>query len=82
MIRELISFYFDPRTVLLSPHVVFSFVKSAVVCASFERTSGFELASRAIALNYLKLEVVTKFCLLTFISLWMSLALVVISILF
>ena len=41
-IEILINFAFDPRNMLLSLHIGFSFVSAAVACAMLERTSGFE----------------------------------------
>ena len=83
MTRERISFTFDPRIILLSLQMGFSFVRAAVGCAIIERISGLEPSSETTAPRYLKLEV-PNFCLftLTFISLWMQLALYVISLAF
>ena len=50
------SFTFDPRDMLLSLQIGFSFVKAAVACAILERTSGLEPSSETTALRYLKLE--------------------------
>ena len=80
--RERISFTFDPRDMLLSVHMVLSFVRAAVACAILERTSGLEPSSETTAPRYLKLVTVPNFCLFTFISLWMPLALFVISLVF
>ena len=41
MTRERISFTFDPRDMLLSLQMGFSFVRAAVACAILERTSGW-----------------------------------------
>ena len=38
MTRERISFTFDPRDMLLSLQMGFSFVRAAVACAILERT--------------------------------------------
>ena len=82
MTREGISFTFDPRDVLLFLHIGFSFVRAAVVCAILERTAGIEPSSETNAPRYLKLVTVPSFCRLTLISLWMPLALLVISFVF
>ena len=79
MTRERISFTFDPRDMLLSLQMGFSFVRAAVACAILERTSGLEPSSETTAPRYLKLVTVPYFCPFTFISLWMPLALFVIS---
>ena len=83
MIRERISFTFDRREILWSLQIGFSFVRAAVACAIFERTSGLETSSETTtAPRYLKFVTVPSFCHFTFISLWMSLALFVISLVF
>ena len=83
MTRERISFTFDPRDMLLSLQMGFSFVRAAVACAILERTSGLEPSSETTAPRYLKLVTVPNFCLFfTFICLWMPLALFVISLVF
>ena len=82
MTKELISFTFDPIDMLLSLQMGFSFVRAAVACAIIERTSGLEPSSETTAPRYLKLVTVPNFCLFTFISLWMPLALFVISLVF
>ena len=79
MTRERISFTFDPRDMLLSLQMGFSFVRAAVACAIFERTSGLEPLSEATASRYLKLVTVPNLCPYTFISLWMPMTLFVIS---
>ena len=81
MTREHISFNFDPRD-MLSLQMGFSFVRAAVACAILERTSGLEPSSETTAPRYLKLVTVPCFCPFTFISLWMPLALFVISLVF
>ena len=43
MIREHISFIFDPRDMLLSLHIGVNFVRAAVLCPILNRNSGFEL---------------------------------------
>ena len=82
MTRERISFTFDPRDMLLSLQMGFSFVRAAVACAILERTSGLEPSSETTAPRYLKLVTVPNFCPFTIISLWMPLALFVISLVF
>ena len=82
MTRECISFTFDPRDMLLSLQMGFSFVRAAVACSILERTSGLEPLSETTAPRYLKLVTVPSFCPFTFISLWMPLALFVISLVF
>ena len=82
MTRERISFTFDPRDMLLSLQMGFSFVRAAVACAILERTSGLEPSSETTAPRYLKLVILPNFCPFTFISLWMPLALFVISLVF
>ena len=59
-----------------------AFVRAAVACAILERTSGLEPSSETTAPRYLKLVTVPTFCPFTFISLWMPLALFVISLVF
>ena len=81
MTRERISFAFDPRD-MLSLQTGFSFVRAAVACAILERISGLEPSSETTAPRYLKLGTVPNFCPFTFISLWMPLALFVISLVF
>ena len=82
MTRESISFTFDPRDILLSLQMGFSFVRAAVACAILERTSGLEPLSEITAPRHLKLLTVPNFCPFTFISHWMPLALFVISLVF
>ena len=67
---------------LLSLQMDFSFVRAAVACAILERTSGLEPSSETTAPRYLKLGTVPNFCPFTFFSLWMPLALFVISLVF
>ena len=45
MTRERFSFTIDPRDMLLSLQMGFSFVRAAVACAILERTSGLEPSS-------------------------------------
>ena len=82
MSRERISFTFDPRDMLLSLQIGFSFVRAAVACSSLERTSGLEPSSKTTAPRYLKLVTVPSSIPFTFISFWMSLALFFISLVF
>ena len=82
MTRERISFTFDPRDMLLSLQMGFSFVRAEVACAILERTTGLEPSSETTAPRYLKLVTVPNFCPFTFISLWMPLALFVIGLVF
>ena len=82
MTRECISFTFDPRDMLLSLQMGFSFVRAAVACAILERTSSLEPSSETTAPRYLKLVTVPNFCPFTCIFLWMPFALFVISLVF
>ena len=77
-----VSIIFDPRDMLLSLHIDFSFVRAAVACAIITRTSGCEPSSKTIAPRYLKLVTVASFCPVTLITLWVLLALFVISLVF
>ena len=52
MTRERISFPFDPRDMLLSLQMGFSFVRATVACAILERTSGLEPSSETTAPRY------------------------------
>ena len=58
-----ISFTFDSRDMLLTPQMVFSFVRTAVACAILQKTSGLEPFSETIARIYLKLVTVSSFFL-------------------
>ena len=69
MTWERISFTSDPRDMLLSHNIGFSFVRAAVACAILERTAGFEPSSETIAPRYLKLVTVPSFCPLMLTSL-------------
>ena len=82
MTRERNSFTFDPKDMLLSLQIGFSFGRAAVAYAILERASGLEPSSETTAPRYLKLVTVPNFCSFTFISLWMPLALFVISLVF
>ena len=55
MTREHISFTFDPRNMLLSLQIGFSFVRAAVACAILKRISSLKPSSETTALGYLKL---------------------------
>ena len=68
LIRECISFTFNQRDMFISVRIGFSFVRAAVACAILERTSGFELSFETMAPRSL-------FQASTLISVWMSLAL-------
>ena len=61
MTRGRISFKFDPRYMLLSLRMGFSFVRAAVAFAILERMSGLELSSETTAPRYLKLVTVRRF---------------------
>ena len=82
MTRECIGFTFDPRDMLLSLQMGFSFVRAAVACAILERTSGLEPSSETTTPSYLKLVTVPNASPYTFISILMPLALFVISLVF
>ena len=62
MTRECISFTFEPRDMLLSLQIGFSFVRAAVACAIVERISGLEPSSETTAPRYLNLVTVPSFC--------------------
>ena len=62
MTRERICFTFDPRDMLLSLQMGFSFVRATVACAILERTSDLEPSSETTAPRYLKLVTVPNFC--------------------
>ena len=81
MTRESISFTFDPRDMLLSLQIGFSFVRAAVACASIKRTSGLEHHLKQMLLVFVACYG-TRFCSSTLIFLWMPLALFVISLVF
>ena len=67
---------------LLSLHIGFSFVRAAVAYILLERTSDFKPSSETIAPRYLELVTVPSFRPLTLTSLWMQLALFVMSLVF
>ena len=62
MSRERISFTFEPRDMLLSLQMSFSFVTAAVAYAILERIAGLEPSSETIAPRSLKLVTVPSFC--------------------
>ena len=83
MTKECISITFDPRDMLLTLQIGFSFLKkTAVACELLERLSGFKRSSEATAPRYLNFVTVPSCCSNTLISLWMSLTLFVISLVF
>ena len=82
MTKKRISFTFDPRDMKLSLKIGFKFVTAAVACAILVRTSCLESSSERSAPSYYKLVTVPCFCPFTLISLWMSLALFVICLVF
>ena len=69
MTRERISFTFDPRIMLLSLQMGFSFVRAAVTCAIHVRTSGLVPSSKTTTPRYLKLVTCPTSALLPFLSL-------------
>ena len=73
---------FSLVTLSWSLQMGFSFVRAAVACSILERILGLEPSSETTAPRYLNLDTVPGFCSLTFISLWMPLALFVISLVF
>ena len=82
MTRGSTSFIFDPRDMLLTYQIVFSFFRPEVACSILERISGLEPSSETTAPNYFNLVTVPSCCTFTFISLWMPLALFDISLVF
>ena len=82
MTRELIAFSFYLIALLFSLQMSCSSVRAAVACAILERISGLQPSSETTAPRYLKLVTVPSFCIFTFISIWMPLALFVISLVF
>ena len=46
MTRERTSYTFDPRNILLSLHIGFSFVRAAVACAILKRPTGLHPSSK------------------------------------
>ena len=78
MRRERISFRFDPRDMLSSLQMGFSFVGAAVACAIIERIYGLESSSETPDPRYLKL-VTVPISDIYFIYLRMQLTLFVIS---
>ena len=69
MTTERISLIFDPRDMLLSIHIGFSFIRAIVACAINERTSCLKLSSKTIAPRSLKLVTISSFCHFTLIFL-------------
>ena len=67
MTKERTSFTFDPRDILLSLQMGFSFVRAEVACAILKRTSGLKPSSETTAPRYLKLVTVPNFCPLALI---------------
>ena len=82
MTWERISFTLDQRDKLLSFQMGFSFIRAAVACSILVRVFGLEPSSETTAPRYLKLVTVPSFRPCTFISLWMPMALFVISLVF
>ena len=78
MVRERIRFTFDPRNMLLSLQMVFSFVRAAVVSAILEKTSGLELSSEVLEAYY-DAQLLPFYL---YLSLFVPLALFVISLVF
>ena len=58
----LLNLIFDPTDTLLPLQTGLSFVGTEMVCAVFERTSGFEVSSESTASAYLALDWVPSFC--------------------
>ena len=67
---------------LLSLQMGFSFVRAALAFTILETITGLEPSSETTDPRYLKLVTVPSSCPFTFISLWMPLALFVISLVF
>ena len=83
MTRERISFTFDPRDMLISLQMGFSFVRAAVACAVLERSSGLEPSSETTARSkVLEACYSAQLLPLTSSSLWMPLALFFIRLVF
>ena len=80
--RERISRILELREILLSIQTGFSRVNAAVVCAILESISGLEPSSIITESRYVKLVTVSSFCPFTLISVLMTLALFVISLVF
>ena len=74
MTREYIGFTTDPRDILLSLQIGFSFVRAAVAYAILERISGLQPSSETTAPRYLKI-MIRSLCPFTLISSWLPLAL-------
>ena len=80
--RERISCILELREVLLSFQTGFNLVNAAVVCAILESISGYESSSVITEPRYLKLVTVSSFCPFILISVFISLVLFVISLVF
>ena len=80
--RECISRILELREILLSIQTGFSLVNAAVAFAILESISGLEPSSVITEPRYLKLVIVSSFCLFTVISVWMPLVLFVMSLVF
>ena len=75
MTKERISFTFDPRDMLFSLQMGFSFVRAAVASSVLERISSLESLSETTAPRCLKVVTVPRFRPFTLISLRMPLVL-------
>ena len=82
MTRELINFTFNPRDMLLSLQYWLQLCQSCSGLFNSWENVRFMPSSETIAPRYLKHVTVPSFSLLTMISLWMPLALLVISLVF
>ena len=78
MTRTLINFTSDTRDVL-SLQISISFLRAAVACAILEKLSGLESSIETTAPRYLKCVTVPSIFPFTWISLYMRLALFIIS---
>ena len=67
MTRERISFTYDPKDMLFSLQMGFSFVRAAVAYAVLQRVSGLEPSFETTTPRYLNLVTVPSFCPFTFI---------------
>ena len=73
---------FDPRDMFLCQQIGFSFVRTAMASEILERTSGFVPPSETTTQRYLNLITIPSFRPVALMSLWMSLALYVINLVF
>ena len=80
--RERISPIFELREICLSLQMVFSLASAAVVCAVLDSTSGLEPWSVTTAPRYLKLLNLSNFSPLILMSVLITFALLVISLVF